>query len=216
MKNFKKLLSICLVIVMLCGVMSIDVFAHSDTDVYTVYFTRGNFTTGGYDFDTDTYIASTYQGTSPTPASSTAFASDLFPVTVTRSSINTTTTRAIYAPNSECTGDINVLDVILTALISKGRTPYGGWDSYNTPNGGYITGFDDDGSTDYYGYEEYVAPNGDLYYKYTGTNWQIAYNTSVNGTLSAASTYGTSITDLFNGMVIVFDLSDYEMYYPAS
>ena len=208
-KSIKKVLSLALVLVMLCSMMSISAFAYSDDDEYTVYFTEDLFDTGSYNFTNDTYTDSSYIGTNP-PSSTSAFSSDLMEVTVRRGDIDTVATRAIYAPYGEYTGDINVLDVILTALLDNSRTPYGGWDTYN--NGGAIYGFGGDGSTDYFGYVEEIH-NAKLYRKYTGTNWQIAYNTYDDGPLAASSVYGSSVTNLFHGMDIVFDLSNYTMYY---
>jgi hypothetical protein len=215
-KTSRKALSLFLAVLMLCSIMSVTAFASPTDPEITVYFTRGNFTPGGYDFANETYLPSVYQGTSPTPAASTAFANDLFAVTVSLSSIDTTATRAVYASSGQYTGNINALDVIITALIAKSRSPYGGWDSWSSPAGGYISGFLNDGSTSYNGYTIYEDEGtGNTYYHYTGTNWQIAYNTTFGGNLSAASVYGSSITNLFDGMVIVFDLSDYDMYYLA-
>lgn len=214
-KTSRKALSLFLAVLMLCSIMSISAFATSDDPEITVYFTTGNFSSGGYNFITDTAIDSVYQGNSPTPATSTAFSNDLFAVTLNVSDIDTTATRVYYNAPTSFTGNPNVLDVVIQVLIDAGRTPYGGWDSYNTPNGGYLTGFANDGSTNYYGYTEYHY-NGHLYYHYTGTNWQIAYNTTSGGTLYATSTYATSITNLFDGMHIVVDLSDYDMYYKIS
>lgn len=214
-KVSKKVISLVVAVIMVFSVMSVTAFASSTDPEITVYFTTGNFTSGDYNFVQDVPIPSTHNGTSPAPDSSTAFATDLYSVTVNLSDVNTTVTRAIYDTEGEYTGGKNALDVIITALISKGRSPYGGWDSYNSPAGGYITGFANDGSTNYYGYTVYNY-NNHTYYHYTGTNWQIAYNTSVGGNLTASSVYGTSITNLFDGMVIVFDLSAYDMYYKVN
>jgi hypothetical protein len=209
-KTSRKALSLFLAVLMLCSIMSVTAFASPTDPEITVYFTRGNFTTGGYDFANDTYIPSVYQGTSPAPDSSTAFASDMFVTTVKLSEINTTFTRSVYSAPTSFTANPNALDVIITAINKFSRTPYGNWDSYNY--GGYIEGFLADGSTDYYGYTEYYY-GSHLYYNYTGTNWQIAYNTTIGGNLYASSVYGTGVTNLFDGMVIVFDLSTYNMYY---
>lgn len=211
-KTSRKALSLFLAVLMLCSIMSVTAFASPTDPEITVYFTSGNFTTGGYHFDpnydNEYFIPSTYQGTSPIPATSTAFASDLYSVTLNLSDVDTDVTRLFYSAPTSFTDNPNVLDVIIQALLEGDRTPYGGWDSY----GGALYGFNDDGSTSYYGYVNEIH-YGRNYRHYTGTNWQIAYNTTSGGTIVAASTYGTGETNLFDGMHIVFDLSAYDMYY---
>ncbi len=208
----RRLFAVLLAMMMLCSIMVVN--ASAATGTVTIYFTRGNFTTGGYDFVADTFIPSVYQGTNP-PTSYfgnglTYETYDLATITTNLSSV-----RAVYDTNGEISGDVNVLDVIIYALVDKGRSPDAGIEyDWNTgdPLGGAIYGFQSDGSTDYYGYTVYNAPNGHTYNHYTGTNWQIAYGTN---SLAAASTYGTNIL-ASNGMVIVFDLSAYDMYYKVS
>ena len=213
-RTSKRILSVILAVMLLCSVMSINAFAATGT--VTIYFTRGNFTSGGYDFVADTFIPSVYQGTNP-PSPLTYFGNGLTYETYDLATITTnlSSVRAVYDAYGEISGDVNVLDVIIYALVDKVRTPDAGieydWNTYE-PLGGAIYGFQSDGSTDYYGYTEYVAPNGHKYNHYTGTNWQIAYGTN---SLAAASTYGTNIPAT-NGMVIVFDLSAYDMYYKVS
>ena len=219
MKNIKKIIrkyaAMLLATIMVFGVMGVVTYATEDDPVVTVYFTKHNFTSGGYDFEEQEPIYSYYIGTSPAPTYASRFSDDLFAVPVHINQINTSVTKQVY--NSNYSGSLNALDVIIAALQSEGRIVHGGWDSYNQPAGGYITDFDDDGSTDYYGYVIYPDDiSGEDFYLYTGTNWQFAYNTSVNGTLVESNTYGTNVTNLFDGMVIVFDLSYYSMYYPVN
>lgn len=211
----KRLFAVLFAVMMLCSIMSINAVATSGT--VTVYFTCNQFSPGGYNFNEDvtleSYIPSTYIGSNP-PASTSAFASDLFPVVVNLDNINSTNIddiREVYDPDGYCTGNTNILDVIVYALISQSRTPYGGWDSYN--GGGAVYGFGSDGYTTYED-PTIEVHNGRNYYLYEGTNWQIAYTPAGSNTLTAASSYGSSIL-ASNGMVIVFDLSDYTMYYPA-
>ena len=213
--KIKRFTAVLLAVIMMFGVMGITAYASEDDPVVTVYFTKHNFTSGGYDFEEGEPIYSYYIGTSPAPTYQTRFSDDLFSVQVHINQINLTDTRSVY--NSGYTGAKNALDVIIAALQSESRVVHGGWDLYSDPQGGYITGFDDDGSTDYYGYVIYPDDiSGEDFYLYTGTNWQFAYNTSVNGTLVESDTYGTNVTNLFDGMVIVFDLSYYSMYYPVN
>ena len=210
MKKTKKVLAVLLAVVMMFGVMGVTTFASEEDPVVTVYFTRNNFSAGGYNFTTGNYIPSVYQGAQTTPSATTKFAEDLFMVQVHVNQVDTSVTKGYY--NADYTGSKNALDVVIKALLDKGRTPYGGWDAYN--GGGYLGGFLSDGSTDYLGSEEYEGPDGNWYYKYEGTNWQFAMNSENSNTLVESSSYATSITNLFDGMVIVFDLSYYEMYYP--
>lgn len=55
--------------------------------------------------------------------------------------------------------------------------------------------------------------NGITYDVFSGTGWNIAC--TQNGELTALSLYGTSY-ELVDGMEIVFDISEYEIYYPAA
>lgn len=55
--------------------------------------------------------------------------------------------------------------------------------------------------------------NGIKYDVYSGTGWNIAC--TQNGVISALKCYGTNY-GLVDGMEIVFDVSPYEIYYPAA
>lgn len=212
-KNIKKLAALMLAVIMAFGLMGVITYASEDDPVVTVYITRTNFSAGGYDFDDGEYIPSEYEGLSPTPAYITRYSDDLFAIDVHLNQINTTATRAVY--NSGYSGALNALDVIIAALQAKGKNVNGGWDSYN--GGGYITGFDGDDSSNYFYYEDYYDDISESWFRhYTGMNWQFAYNTVEDGILTESNVYGTSVTNLFDGMHIVFDLSFYNMFYPAS
>lgn len=211
-KNIKKIAAFMLAVIMVFGLMGVVTYASELDPVVTVYITKTNFSAGGYDFEHGEYIPSEYQGLSDTPADSTKFSDDLFAVEVHLNQINTTSTRAVY--DSTYSGALNALDVIIAALQSKGKNVYGGWDTYN--DGGYITGFDGDGSSNYSYYEMYYDDFSESWFRhYTGMNWQFAYNTVEDGILTESNVYGTSVTNLFDGMHIVFDLSFYNMFYPA-
>ncbi len=213
MKRMRKLLTLTLVLAMFCGLMSANTFASDTEPTVTVYVTTGMFTPGGYDFDEGEAILQEYVGGTPTSAN--YFSTTLGKQEIKISDINTyiTTARACYEAPSTFTGNPNVLDAIYTALVMQNRTPFGGWDIYTAPNGGYISGFASDGYASYDTPGEYEAADGTTYDVYTGTGWQIACTQS--GTVTECSTYGTNYS-LFDGMVIVFDLSAYTIYYPQS
>lgn len=213
MKRMRKLLSLVLALVMLCGFMSVNTFASSTEATVTVYVTTGMFSPGGYDFDEGKAVLQEYLG--GTPTADNYFSTTLGKQEIKISDISThvTAARACYAAPSTFTGNPNVLDAIYTALAMQSRTPFGGWDAYNSPNGGYLSGFGSDGYATYNTPDEYEAADGTTYDVYTGTGWQIACTQS--GTITECSTYGTNYS-LYDGMVIVFDLSAYTIYYPQS
>ena len=111
-------------------------------------------------------------------------------------------------------GEPSVLDAIIVGVRKgMGQDKYsikGGWDSYTKPNGGYISNIGNyalkPNKTDYY-----KGKNGNKWGKSTGSGWQIAY-ASKNGKLHKADIYGSNIL-VEDGMKIVFDVSDYEMYW---
>lgn len=218
----KKIMVLALALVMLCGLMNVNAFASADDPEVTVYVTTGMFSLGGYDDTNRCPVVQTYKS-SEDPGSHllTGFSGA---ITVKSSVIQTnlSSIRAKYAP-SGYTSDINVLDAIICALtVNTSHTISCGWDSYNSPNGGYINSFTPGGVPSYNATtsaekEEYV--DGVLtpvqYTVYSGTGLKIAYNTASGGTITEPSTYSTGQT-IVDGMVIVLDLSAYEIYYPVS
>lgn len=224
-KNIKKVLSLALVLVMLCSMMSISVFAEDDPYV-TVYITRGMFTPGGYNPQLHEPKLQEYVG--GIPGSNNYFNGLVLPngqyfsaQTIKISDIN-----AALSAARTCYGGTglpstpNVLDAIYVAITMPKvtvegvphdkYTPIGGWDTWG--NGGYISYFTPDGTTNTDDPDEFYDSTTEVTYDiYSGTGWQIAC--TQNGTLSEISTYGTNYA-LFSGMKIVFDLSYYEIYYP--
>lgn len=223
-KNIRKVLSLVLVLVMLCSMMSISAFATDGPPSVTVYITKNMFTAGGFDTTTNQPVLQTYIGGTPPTSNyfyandTTGFSKQVIPISTIASAVNTTKG---YYGNPALTAipqSPNVLDAIVVALTNYSKTPYGGWDTYSSPNGGYISGFSPDGGTSYGGSSVYYVLNEDdeiiaTYDVYTGTGWQIACTQS--GTIQACSTYGSNY-GLFDGMVIVFDLSSYSIYYPRA
>ena len=88
--------------------------------------------------------------------------------------------------------------------MTKNNYSYtGGWDTWNTPNGGYISsvaGFTGESKT------EEVEINNVLYTKYSGSGWNIAFKQG-NG-FEVPAYYGNNYP-VTNGMIIVFDFSAY-------
>ena len=208
-KTSRKVLSVVLAVMLLCSIMSISVFADNDPSV-TVYITTGMFTEGGYNTTTNRPELQHYNS-STVPGSGNYFNSTIGKQIIKISDINVSTTKGYYGnPSvSDLEASPNVLDAIIFALTNKGYTPVGGWDSWG--DGGYISYFTPDGST-YYNPNNptQVTKNGVTYYVYTGTGWQIAC--TQNGSLSEIDSYGTNF-GLVDGMDIVFDLSNYTIYY---
>ena len=211
----KRVVSMVLVMLLLCSMLSISALADNEPTV-TVYFTSTMFTDGGYDFVNETPILQHYDSTK-NPANN-PFANNFGCQVISISEINTyvTAARAVYNAPSTFTGNPNVLDAIYTGLVKMGRSPYGGWDPTvypNKPCGGYITGFNSDGNPQYGPSSSYEDGDGNIYDIYTGYGWQIACTQS--GTVTECNYYGTNYP-LFDGMVIVFDYSHYTIYYPRS
>ena len=102
--------------------------------------------------------------------------------------------------------------VLVEGVPQNKYTPVGGWDSWG--NGGYISYYTPDGTINADDPDEYYDPiTGVTYDIYSGVGWQIACTQS--GTVSEISQYATNYS-LTSGMVIVFDRSYYEIYYPQS
>ena len=220
MRNFKKVLSLCLVLVMLCSMMSISAFASSDDPEVTVYVTTGMFSQGGYDDANRRPIIQTYL-TGEDPADHPLYGFTSTGIKVKKSEINARLTdiRDEYAPTGY-SSDPNVLDAIICALaIKNDYTVSCGWDSITTPNGGYINSFDPTGIPQYndvdhatkYEYVEGVLTPFE-YTIYSGTGLKIAYNTSSGGTIVEPLTYSTE-QEIVDGMSIVLDYSSYVIYY---
>ncbi len=207
-KSTKKVLSVILSVMLLCSVMSISVFATENDPFITVYITEDMFTEGGYDTENRTPIIQTYKvGVSPVSHLMPGYSA----ITFNRSDINTTTTRAYY--NSTLVGNANVLDAIIYALLTENQTPVCYWDTWNSPNGGYVYSFSPDGMPDTYDTEYGVEVDNVLYDIYSGTGLKVAF-TQANGVVDEPALYANNYS-LSDNMVIVLDMSEYLIYYPA-
>lgn len=221
-KTSKKVLSVVLVVMLLCSMLSITAFASPANPEVTVYITRGMFTSGGIDPITYQPVLQHYVG--GIPSTSNYFNSVLGVHTI--SIANIPSMKTYYGNVGSGAYTPNVLDAIAYVLTTTetldtsdptGTTymPVGGWDAYTTPNGGYISSFSPEGGTTYNSGTVYVAPNGSMFYNYTGTGWQVACTQTVGGVTSVREVdYYATQYGLFDGMVIVFDLSTYDIYYP--
>ena len=109
----------------------------------------------------------------------------------------------------------NVLDAIIAAFYNNNVFDIeGGWDARPVgegPAGGYIHYVAGQNIETNDTRQETV--NGTKYDVYSGTGWNIAC--TQNGVISALKCYGTNY-GLVDGMEIVFDVSPYEIYYPAA
>ena len=107
-----------------------------------------------------------------------------------------------------------MLDAIIAAFYNHDvYVIEGGWDAnpVEGPAGGYIHYVEGQNIT--YNPTRQEVVNGITYDVFSGTGWNIAC--TQNGELTALSLYGTSY-ELVDGMEIVFDISEYEIYYPAA
>ena len=108
----------------------------------------------------------------------------------------------------------NVLDAIIAAFYNNNVFDIrGGWDAHPVegPAGGYIHYVEQQNIETNDPRQETV--NGIKYDVFSGTGWNIAC--TQNGVISALELYGTNY-GLVDGMEIVFDVSPYEIYYPAA
>lgn len=107
-------------------------------------------------------------------------------------------------------GEASVLDAIILACIENGYDLDAGWDSYSTPNGGYISNIAKyqliTNAPTYY-----QGANGNMWGNATGTGWNIAY-THDNGMMKEAEIYASNI-EITDGMDIIIDVSPYDMHW---
>jgi len=220
-KKFKKLAALILTVVMVFGVMSISAYASATDPEVTVYVTTNMFETGEYDDVNHCPVIQTFKKTeSPSNHLMTGYT----PITVKVSDLTTyglSSIRSYY--NSSFTGNANVLDAIIYALIGKGQTVYCGWDSFTSPNGGYINSFYNDGIPAYndpaYNVPKVEGGTTVYYTIYSGTGLKVACTQEFEDedeetyyALDEISEYATRY-ELTDGMDIVIDLSPYVIYY---
>ena len=210
MKHMRKALSLLLVLAMVVC-FAVPAMAATPSNVtVTVYVTTGMFTEGGYNSTTGKIEAQTFLQTE-NPANHLFDKYVKTEVSTSRVSAKTLASyRTVYNPVG-LSNDMNVLDAIIAALKSNGYTCAGGWDTYNTPNGGYISSVSPNGVPT--SNTPTTKTIGDVTYTvYSGTGWQIAFKEAGATSYTVPTQYGTNYT-LTNGMTIIFDLSPYVIYY---
>lgn len=203
MKHMRKALSLLLVLAMVVCFAVPAMAASPEGATVTVYITRDMFTKGGIDSNGN-QIPQAYIGGVPT---SYVKKVEVEPSKITASEL--AQYRNSYSNPDTTSTTVNVLDAIACALTKSNLTYTGGWDTYNTPNGGYISsvsGFSGESAS------ARVRVNGTWYMKYSGSGWNIAFNRG-NG-FEVPAQYGNNYS-VTNGMIIVFDFSAYELYYAA-
>lgn len=207
-KNLKKLLSIVMILTMVFA-MSATAFASADMPSVKVSVTYGHFNTSGG-----------YTGNGFTNATVPIEDYEVFKENVefyiTDSAFNL---KSVYLPSTvqdPQNGKASVADAIIAAVWeiygptfdNGGATVIGGWDSYTTPNGGYISNIMNypltANATTYF-----EGDNGNKWGHSTGTGWNIAYKYA-NGSWTVPTGYATNIL-IEDGMEIIFDVSPYDM-----
>lgn len=221
----KRLLSLIMAVMMVVVLVVPAAAATTDTasnGTVTVYVTYGMFTKGGYDTVAKAPKAQEYNSTG-LPTSNDINAN--FYINAYTLSINTIktdymeTTQGLYGvPDTSVSyfKTPNLVDAILAAFFENGiditdpNVVSAGWDDHPVRGnpGGYIHSV----SPDVPKYNKTIqrTVDGVLYNIYSGNGWNIACGTSASN-IKALDAYGTS-TALTDGMIIVFDYSEYLIY----
>ena len=214
----KRLLSLIMAVMMVVVLVIPAAAATTDTTSdpkVTVYVTYGMFKNEGI----GTYPA--YKGGLPTSDNIDAnFYINAYTLSI--STIETdymATTQGLYGvPDTSVSyfKTPNLVDAILAAFFENGiditdpNVVSAGWDAHPVVGnpGGYINSV----SPDVPKYNETIKQtvDGVLYNIYSGSGWNIACGTSASN-IKALDAYGTS-TALTDGMIIVFDYSEYQIY----
>lgn len=221
----KRLLSLIMAVMMVVVLVVPAAAATTDTasgGTVTVYVTYGMFTKGGYDTAKKAPAKQAYNSTG-LPTSDNINSN--FYINAYTLSINTIktdymeTTQGLYGvPDTSVSyfKTPNLVDAILAAFFENGiditdpNVVSAGWDDHPVVGnpGGYIHSVSPDVPT----YKETLKQtvDGVLYNIYRGNGWNIACGTSASN-IKALDAYGTS-TALTDGMIIVFDYSEYMIY----
>lgn len=221
----KRLLSLIMAVMMVVVLVVPAAAATTDTTsngTVTVYVTYGMFTKGGYDTAAKAPKAQEYNSTGLPTSDNINSNFYINAYTLSISSIEAdymATTQGLYGvPDTSVSyfKTPNLVDAILAAFFENGiditdpNVVSAGWDDHPVRGnpGAYIN---------------YVAPqypvyngttqetmDGVQYNVYSGEGWNIACGTSASN-IKALDAYGTS-TALTDGMIIVFDYSEYQIY----
>ena len=215
----KRIISLLMAVMMLVALV-VPASATTDTSgTVTVYVTYGMFTEGGYDTAAKASKDQEYNSTGlPTSDNINGNFSNINGVEYSIEDIAAYSEgfRYVYGAPEDFTNYPNVVDAILTAFDMEYPNLTAdivcGWDSYTTPNGGYINSIPNGGEP-VYNATTTTTLDGVNYNVYSGYGWNIAIGTS-SSNISSIEHYGTEYT-LTDGMIIVFDYSAYELYYAA-
>ena len=221
----KRLLSLIMAVMMVVVLVVPAAAATTDTTsngTVTVYVTYGMFTKGGYDTAAKAPKAQEYNSTAaPTSDNINAnFYINAYTLSISDIEANyMETTQGLYGvPDTSVSyfKSPNLVDAILAAFFENGiditdpNVVRAGWDAHPVVGnpGGYIHSV----SPDVPKYNETIqrTVDGVLYNIYSGNGWNIACGTSASN-IKALDAYGTS-TALTDGMIIVFDYSEYLIY----
>mgnify|MGYP007066603886 CR=1 FL=1 len=208
----KKVFAVMMALVMTMTMMfatTTNAFASADEPSVTVSVTYGNFNPTG------NYTGNGFPNLNLTPTI------DNYEVAVSTVDdyISYFDLKSVYLPanvTDPMNGEASVLDAIIAAVWDNfsnetgngDPTVVGGWDSWTTPNGGYISNILNypltANATTYF-----KGENGNKWGRSTGTGWNIAYKYE-NGNMTVPAIYASNIS-LEDGMEIVFDVSPYDM-----
>lgn len=218
-KNLKKILSIVMILTMVFA-MTATAFANTNTDGYvTVSVLQNSFNlSGGYVSNGPAVTLGTDEN-----GNAVTIVNYQVPISKVEEFIadSEDDLKSVYLPSGvtdPMDGTASVADAIIAAVWEKcGKysddaetvpTVTGGWDSWTSPNGGYISNIVNY-PLQYNDVTYFEGENGNKWGRSTGTGWNIAYKYA-NGTMVAATQYTTNIA-LVGGMEIIFDVSSYDM-----
>jgi len=106
-------------------------------------------------------------------------------------------------------GAPSILDAVCRACrVNNINSMVTGWDSYNSPNGAYVSnlgGYDVTNTVTYF-----KGANNNKWAKSEGSGWQIAYKLSGTSSYTTANVYYSNVA-LPDGVDIIIDYSPYEM-----
>ena len=209
MKNFKKFLSIVMVLVMVFA-MTTSAFA-ADANYVSVSITTGNFNTSGV------YAG----GGTPLTTITIPLTNQEISLATLSNYVNNQNLKGTYYLPQYATdplpGQASVLDAVIAVLKDAGYTDINaGWSSYSAPEygiypGGYIKDFGGTNVSNTVTYED--RDDGYIWGHSTGMGWNIAYKPaggSYTTTYNEQSLYMSSVP-VASGMDIIIDLSQFDM-----
>ncbi len=210
MKNFKKILSIVMVLVMVFA-MTATAFADADTNGYvTISVVQNNFNLSGE------YIGggSAYSVGTDEDGNYIYVVDYQVPISTIEEYIDVDgyDFKSVYLPSDvddPMEGEASVLDAIIVGLYLNDVTDINvGWDTYYN-NGGYINNICSANVTNTV-VIDHTDADGTVWYKSTGSGWNVAYRTSQEEAMTVPQSYVSNI-GLSAGMNIIVDYSAYSM-----